>query len=193
MKQGAEPAPRISIAMATYNGAGYLPAQLASLAVQSALPSELVVTDDGSTDATAQIIEDFARFAAFPVKLFRNQTRLMFRDNFLRAAELCTGELIAFCDQDDVWHPDKLLRCAKEFAAPAVADCHISDRGGTTKNAASIRSSLIRVLPSCSVVTCLTSPTISRGQITFCHPEGSTRRWPMTNGYFSWPAFLARS
>jgi glycosyltransferase involved in cell wall biosynthesis len=45
----------------------------------------------------------------------------MFRDNFLRAAELCTGELIAFCDQDDVWHPDKLLRCAKEFAAPAVA------------------------------------------------------------------------
>jgi glycosyltransferase involved in cell wall biosynthesis len=98
----------ISVAMATYNGARYLPEQLDSLAAQTCRPLELVVSDDGSTDATMEIVEAFAERAPFPVQLERNRRRLGFADNFLCAAQRCRGEWIAFCDQDDVWLPHRL-------------------------------------------------------------------------------------
>jgi glycosyltransferase involved in cell wall biosynthesis len=111
---------KISIALATYNGERYLHEQLVSLAEQTRLPDELVVTDDGSTDDTMHILDDFARHAPFPVRIYRNETRLGFADNFLKAASLCTGEWVAFCDQDDVWLPNKLERCEREFDDPSV-------------------------------------------------------------------------
>ena len=107
--------PRISIAMATYNGAKYLPEQLDSLAAQTRTPYELIVTDDGSTDETLGILDAFAQRAPFPVHVHRNEQRLGYRDNFLKAAHLCSGDLIAFCDQDDVWLADKLRVVAPEF------------------------------------------------------------------------------
>jgi glycosyltransferase involved in cell wall biosynthesis len=98
----------ISIAMATYNGARYLRPQLASLATQTRLPAELVVSDDGSTDGTLEVIRDFAATAPFEVRILEKDRRLGFSDNFLHAAMQCRGELVAFCDQDDVWLPAKL-------------------------------------------------------------------------------------
>ena len=115
-----ENAPRISIAMATYNGARYIREQLDSLAAQTLLPCELVVTDDGSTDATREIVADFASTAPFPVRVRHNKKRLGFADNFLYAASLCGGEFIAFCDQDDVWMAEKLATCALAFVDPDV-------------------------------------------------------------------------
>ncbi len=105
----------ISVAMATYNGAQHLSEQLDSLAAQTALPFELVVTDDGSTDATLSIVETFAQSAPFPVHIHRNPVRLNYSNNFLRAAELCQGEFVAFCDQDDVWQPQKLAVCSAQI------------------------------------------------------------------------------
>lgn len=98
----------ISVAMATYNGERYIEEQLASLASQYYLPSELVVSDDGSTDTTLDIIERFAKIAPFPVRVLPKHERLGFSDNFLNAAEHCRGAYIAFCDQDDKWLPQKL-------------------------------------------------------------------------------------
>jgi glycosyltransferase involved in cell wall biosynthesis len=98
----------IAIAMATYNGAPYLRQQLASLATQTQLPAELVVSDDDSTDATLDIIRHFAKTAPFEVRILEKDRRLGFADNFLHAAGNCRAELIAFCDQDDVWLPAKL-------------------------------------------------------------------------------------
>jgi glycosyltransferase involved in cell wall biosynthesis len=105
----------ISVAMATYNGAAFLRPQLDSLAAQTHLPSELVITDDGSTDDTRAIVENFAATAPFPVHFHPNPHRLGFRGNFIRAAGLCTGELIAYSDQDDIWHPTKLAATAALF------------------------------------------------------------------------------
>jgi hypothetical protein len=105
---------RISIAMATYNGSPYIQQQLKSLAAQTVLPYELVVTDDGSTDETLAIVEAFAVHAPFPVHIHRNARRLNFADNFLHAASLCKGDWIAFCDQDDVWLKDKLEHVSGE-------------------------------------------------------------------------------
>ncbi len=111
---------KISIAMATFNGEKYLREQLNSLAAQTLLPNELVVTDDGSTDSTIFIIQEFSRYSPFPVRLFVNTNRLGFADNFLKAAKLCDGDWIAFCDQDDFWLPNKLERCAEEFNNPSI-------------------------------------------------------------------------
>ncbi len=105
----------VSVAMATYNGERYLAAQLASITGQTLLPSELVVSDDGSTDATLEIIEAFARTAPFPVTILQNEKNLGFADNFLQAAEACQCPLIAFADQDDVWLPDKLRQGASRI------------------------------------------------------------------------------
>lgn len=95
--------------MATYNGEKYLRQQLESLSKQMCPPTELVICDDTSSDATVDIIKQFSETAPFPVKLFLNPERLGWRRNFLRAASLCTSEYIAYCDQDDVWLPMKLV------------------------------------------------------------------------------------
>lgn len=107
--------------MATYNGARFIAAQLNSIASQTLLPSELVVTDDGSSDNTCDIIRKFAKTSLFPVHLHHNEERLGYRDNFIKAAYLCKGDLIAFCDQDDIWNNDKLKVQQKYFNDPKVA------------------------------------------------------------------------
>lgn len=100
--------PKISVAMATYNGEKYIFEQLESLATQTMAPYELVVCDDRSTDATVSIVEDFAKRASFPVRVYVNNENLGYADNFLGAASRCVGDWIAFCDQDDVWLPRKI-------------------------------------------------------------------------------------
>jgi len=110
----------VSVAIATYNGARYLPRQLASLAAQSHAPAELVVVDDGSNDETLSIIAAFAKDAPFPVHIHRNEIRLGYRGNFMRAASLCNSDLIAFCDQDDEWYPHKIAACVEQFDEPDI-------------------------------------------------------------------------
>jgi glycosyltransferase involved in cell wall biosynthesis len=99
---------RISVALCTYNGGRYLEAQLESILAQTQQPAELVVCDDGSTDHTLAILEEFGRRVDFSVRVERNPTTLGSTKNFEKAIGLCTGELIATCDQDDVWLPEKL-------------------------------------------------------------------------------------
>ncbi|MFC0398976.1 glycosyltransferase [Paraburkholderia rhizosphaerae] len=115
----------VSVAMATCNGMRYLAAQLESLARQTWLPAELVVTDDASSDDTVKIVEVFARTAPFPVRLHINPKRLGYRANFMKAAQLCESDVIAFCDQDDVWLEDKLAVCIERFVhTDALLVCH---------------------------------------------------------------------
>jgi hypothetical protein len=118
---------QISIAMATYNGALYLPEQLASIAAQTRPPDELIVCDDCSTDSTAAIVEEFARRAPMPVKFQINERNLGSTKNFERAIASCTGDVIALCDQDDVWRDDKLQLIEDAFARAPAAGLIFSD------------------------------------------------------------------
>ncbi|MGP8260227.1 MAG: glycosyltransferase [Acidobacteriaceae bacterium] len=109
---------KISVAMCTYNGEKYLQEQLQSIASQTRLPDELVICDDLSTDTTPKIICNFADSAPFPVRVKINPVNLGraakgITRNFEQASRLCAGDLIAFCDQDDVWLPQKLARMAQ--------------------------------------------------------------------------------
>lgn len=144
---------RISVAMATYNGEKYISEQLDSIASQDLLPIELVITDDGSTDRTLQIIGEFARLAPFPVRVFRNEPRLGYADNFLKAASLCEGDLIAFCDQDDIWTESKLKTCSRFFEDPNVMlTIHSAQTIGSSGKAMQFpRLSTTRVWGACDV------------------------------------------
>src|ERR1700760_4242642 len=100
--------PHISVAMCTYNGERYLREQLESIAEQSLLPIELVVCDDGSTDDSILILEEFRARAPFSVRIIRNEVKLGSTRNFDQAMTSTSGEFIALCDQDDRWKPRKL-------------------------------------------------------------------------------------
>jgi glycosyltransferase involved in cell wall biosynthesis len=106
---------KVSVAMCTYNGAQFLQQQLDSLVRQTLPPSELVICDDLSTDKTIEIVRQFSATAPFPVKFFQNKKNLGSTANFSRAISLCDGDLIALCDQDDVWHAEKIARQVQAF------------------------------------------------------------------------------
>ena len=99
--------PLVSIALCTYNGAEFLAEQLETLVNQSYQNIEIAVVDDCSGDNTMEILNDYAsRYPQF--KLYQNQSNMGFAGNFEKAVALCTGGLIALCDQDDLWHPRKI-------------------------------------------------------------------------------------
>jgi glycosyltransferase involved in cell wall biosynthesis len=109
-----------SVVMATYNGARFLSEQLDSIRNQDTLPDELIVSDDGSTDETLDIVSDFRRRAPFHVKVLRGPG-CGYAENFWSAAALASCETIAWSDQDDVWHPEKLSSSLRVLQDTQVA------------------------------------------------------------------------
>lgn len=104
---------KISIAMATYNGANFLQAQLESFSSQTRLPDELVVCDDKSTDETIEILNNFSKTAPFKMYIHRNNENIGYARNFEKIIGLCSGELIFLSDQDDVWFAEK-IQCIED-------------------------------------------------------------------------------
>src|SRR6478735_9115604 len=96
---------RISIALATFQGEHFFSEQLDSFQKQTRLPDELCVSDDGSSDGTVDLIRKFSSCATFPVNLVTNSNRKGANGNFQNAVEQCSGDIILFSDQDDVWLP----------------------------------------------------------------------------------------
>lgn len=109
--QAGEPA-RVAILMCTYNGASFLREQLESFACQTYAHWTLYVSDDGSTDQTRSIIEEYqARWGTHRLVGF-DGPREGFGKNFislLKRPEV-NADFYAFSDQDDVWFNDKLER-----------------------------------------------------------------------------------
>jgi glycosyltransferase involved in cell wall biosynthesis len=132
---------KISIAMATYNGAKYLQEQLDSFVSQTLLPDELIVCDDGSTDETIKILTRFSQVAPFKVNIFRNEKNLGFAKNFDKAISFCSGEHIFISDQDDIWFTNKLELVLNHFNKSGV-EVVINDIEITYNKKANINSIL---------------------------------------------------
>ncbi|NHF59091.1 glycosyltransferase family 2 protein [Flavobacteriaceae bacterium TP-CH-4] len=98
---------KISVCMATYNGAQFLREQLDSVLKQLSANDELIISDDGSTDRTVDIIESYADER---IQLFHStHQNLIF--NFENALKRASGDLIFLCDQDDIWFDNKVEKC----------------------------------------------------------------------------------
>jgi glycosyltransferase involved in cell wall biosynthesis len=109
--------PTITIVLCTFNGAAYLNAQLDSLLKQTFTDWRLLVSDDGSTDQTCEMIRKFAtQNPDRDIKLIDGPAQ-GFASNFLSALrhEMCCECMVAFCDQDDVWLPEKLERAVSHL------------------------------------------------------------------------------
>lgn len=112
----------VSVALCTHNGARYLAEQVRSICAQhDCLPLEIVLSDDASTDAGVAVVRDTLAACGMAGRIaltvFENRPPLGVVRNFQQAVSACRGELIALCDQDDVWHAGRLARMVEEFAA----------------------------------------------------------------------------
>ena len=114
--ESTSPRRSVAILMGTYNGAQHLDEQLQSFAAQTHPDWSLHVSDDGSRDATCDLVARFAATVAQPVEL-RIGPKTGFVDNFMALArdDATDAHYFAFSDQDDVWYPDKLARALAWF------------------------------------------------------------------------------
>jgi glycosyltransferase involved in cell wall biosynthesis len=109
-------APLISCIVPVYNGELFLDEALDSILAQSYRPIEVIIIDDGSTDGTANIIRNhLPGVRGGLVRSIRQENAGQVAATN-RAVEAASGELLAFLDADDVWHPEKLSRQSAHLA-----------------------------------------------------------------------------
>lgn len=113
----------ISVALCTYNGGQFIQEQIESICQQSLQPTEIVLSDDASGDNCVELAQAVIASQALKqsnppptLRILRNSQPLKVVKNFEQAVSVCSGDWIALCDQDDIWHADRLARVAKEFS-----------------------------------------------------------------------------
>jgi len=116
----------VSVALCTHNGARFLREQVRSICLQTRPPVEIVLSDDASRDGSVEVVRTtVAECAAerpgppIALRVFENPVALRVVKNFEQAISACTSELIALCDQDDVWMPDRLALMVARFEQDA--------------------------------------------------------------------------
>lgn len=106
---------KVTIVMATYNGAAYLKSQIDSILTNTYTNWTLEICDDGSTDETISIIKAYVKTYPERIFLHQNTQNLGVVRNFLEGARRASGDYIMFADQDDVWLPDKIAHTLKKM------------------------------------------------------------------------------
>lgn len=116
----------ISVCLASYNGERYIGEQISSILQQLSQTDELVISDDGSTDATVDIVNSFKDPR---IRLIRNINRHGVNGNFENALKHSRGEIIFLSDQDDVWLIGKVEACLESLKTNycVVHDAIITD------------------------------------------------------------------
>jgi len=101
----------INVLLATFNGEKYLSDQIQSILNQDYKNWHLIIRDDGSSDSTFSIINDFASNFPDRISVINNERgNLGPAGSYLTLMGMSTSPYIAFCDQDDIWESDKLLK-----------------------------------------------------------------------------------
>lgn len=96
---------KLSIVIATYNGASFLREQLDSLFAQTLQADEIIAVDDCSTDGTVPILEEYRQ--KYGLIYVVNEHNLRVNKNFEKGIQMSTGDYVSLCDQDDVWFKEK--------------------------------------------------------------------------------------
>jgi len=103
---------KVSVCMATFNGAKFIEQQIQSILKQLSPDDEIIISDDGSTDSTAEIINGFNDVR---IQFFLNTGKKGVAGNFENALTKATGEYIFLSDQDDVWLDKKISTIITEL------------------------------------------------------------------------------
>jgi glycosyltransferase involved in cell wall biosynthesis len=164
--------PDVSVVIATYNQARFLPAALDSALGQTLCDLEVIVVDDGSTDETPLVLQRYSRESRVRVEHIANSGPAAARNRGLRWAR---APLVAFLDSDDVWLPEKLERQVVLFAshpAPAVvyARRKLLDAAGNVRPYKAPPLFRGEVLPQLFLTNfiCLSSAVVRRDALERC-------------------------
>lgn len=129
----------IGVALCTHNGSRYLLEQLDSILAQTVAVSEIVISDDHSTDGTLAVIEQFQKRipATVQLTLLQNPVPLGVTKNFEQALKKTTTDIVFLSDQDDVWLKNKVESLVPFFSSPDTGLVHtdaliIDDSGRMT-------------------------------------------------------------
>lgn len=104
----------ISVCMATYNGEKYIREQVDSILCQLGSSDEIVISDDGSSDSTLDILTSYGDPR---IKIHHNMERKGVVGNFENALSNAVGDYIFLSDQDDVWLAGKVEKCIQRLQA----------------------------------------------------------------------------
>ena len=109
---------KIQILLATHNGEKYIETQLDSLIAQQ-LPVNahlsILVSDDASSDSTPEILREYQERYPSIIDILPEKKSGSAKDNFLRLISAADADYIFFCDQDDWWLPEKILKTVEAF------------------------------------------------------------------------------
>lgn len=119
----------ISVCIATYNGERFIKRQLESIISQLSAEDEIVISDDGSTDGTLDVVK---AMSSSLIKIYHNTNEHGYTSNFENALNHATGDYIFLSDQDDIWAPDKVKICMHYLQKydMVITDAEIVDAEG---------------------------------------------------------------
>jgi glycosyltransferase involved in cell wall biosynthesis len=118
--------PRVSVIIPTYNQVSFIRDTIDSVLSQDYLNIEIIVTDDGSTDGTLMIIQEYACRCEGKIKFISSEKNTGIASNMNRGLKIATGEFIAWLGGDDLMCPDKIgkqVECLLRNQ-DAVGCCH---------------------------------------------------------------------
>lgn len=106
-----------TVIIALYNGEKYIQEQLQSILNQTHLPDKVIISDDGSSDRSVEIISDFIQKNHLEKTWVykKNNKNMGYADNFWYTANQVETDILFFCDQDDIWKPEKIDVMLKVF------------------------------------------------------------------------------
>jgi len=131
--------PMLSIALTTFNGEKHLASLFESFSSQTQPVDEVIICDDGSSDDTIKILNNFKeKYHNLNIKIFQNHSNLGIAKNFSKAIRLCTGDLIFLADQDDVWEVNKVHVMVSEYtegtSSYLISDMKVMDEEGNLES-----------------------------------------------------------
>lgn len=115
---------KVQVLLSTYNGERFLREQLDSLLRQEDVSIQITVRDDGSTDSTLEILNEYKVRGEI---VFFSEANTGYQLSFLKLASYClnTADYYAFCDQDDLWHPRKIITAINKLEKSKTKGCKL--------------------------------------------------------------------
>ena len=162
----------VTVLLATYNGACWLPELLDSISTQTLPPDRLIILDDCSTDGTWEVVRG-AKLPGIEIIVNQHSTNRGAIVTFGELLSMVDTEYFALCDQDDVWLPDKLEKSVALLES-CGADLVYTDLMVVDEDLNEVAPSMWRLSNILPVTGRAVVPLILKNSVTGCTVVGRT-------------------